>query len=230
MYTLRFELNDDKGTKSFHFNQLNDIFNIRKSYEAIEEFNLADVFDNLDYGMNVLKYIPEKKAYVFIYSNALFWDYFKENLHNSLKGCLIKDVFPKIKELNFMQTNIKSDFNKQDSVIKLYENDQLIKAWLLTILNKKDLIYLSFQDQTNYYIEKIKEETIFNYSDFPIVNMNSNGELINFNQVLPKLLNYTSEELRKKDLKDLVFTFNSPNTKVKTIEDGFKQIFNKKLD
>jgi hypothetical protein len=82
MYTLTFENNNKIKNTSLKLNNLNEIFKKIPLAEKIEKYNLADVLNELKYGLNILK--PYKDDFIFLYSNKIFWDDFQLNLHEYL--------------------------------------------------------------------------------------------------------------------------------------------------
>jgi two-component sensor histidine kinase/PAS domain-containing protein len=139
LYKIEYKDQNNKYFKEFE--NLKDIFQ-PKPLKNIEENKLSKVYDKFNYGLNILK-PTEKEDYQIIYSNKQFWDYFTPNLHEKIKGTLINQLIPGIKNLDkiLLQENNKSE-------IKLYENNKIIKKWNLEKIKEKNLIYINIQDKT----------------------------------------------------------------------------------
>ena len=83
------------------------------------------------------------------------------------------------------------------SLIKLYEDNKLIKVWSILNLTKDELIYVCIKDETDFYIEKEKEETVFNSSAFPILEVNREKKIVRVNKAYREYLGYTLKEINE---------------------------------
>ena len=92
MYKLTFTVKQPEMEKTLELEKLEDIFQPSEKYENVERFSLADVFDNVDYGINILKPTKDEKDFVIIYATETFWDYFSPNLHEYLIGRLFNQT------------------------------------------------------------------------------------------------------------------------------------------
>ena len=126
MYTLTFENNNKIKNTSLKLNNLNEIFKKIPLAEKIEKYNLADVLNELKYGLNILK--PYKDDFIFLYSNKIFWDDFQLNLHEYLIGREFSKTLPKFISLtdkNLLKQLYENN-KKLESTLKLYENEKLV--------------------------------------------------------------------------------------------------------
>ena len=126
MYTLTFENNNKIKNTSLKLNNLNEIFKKIPLAEKIEKYNLADVLNELKYGLNILK--PYKDDFIFLYSNKIFWDDFQLNLHEYLIGREFGKTLPKFISLtdkNLLKQLYENN-KKLESTLKLYENEKLV--------------------------------------------------------------------------------------------------------
>jgi PAS domain S-box-containing protein len=210
---------------------LEDLIVSCEKYENVKGLPLAEIYDNINYGITIFKPIPEENDFLFIYSNPIFWDYFKPNFHKEIIGKLFKHVFPKF----YKDFNQKFNFNdlddnlRKDAVIKLYEDDVLLKIWYQKNIMQEGLIYSCLEDKTDFYKEKTEKDTIFEYSLNPIFNLNSQGEVTAINKSFTEFFGYTIEELNSKGLDKFVSTFNSENSNIKSFTGIVKFIFDNKV-
>lgn len=86
-----------------------------------------------------------------------------------------------------------------------------------------------YEDQTDLYLEKQKEDTIFKYSAFPIVEINQDGDVIRINKAFEDFIGYNLSELNNIGLDSTVYNINSPNPKINHYIDGFKLVLNKEI-
>lgn len=73
------------GKIKIRFEKKEDLLNIPSIYKTVEKFSLAEIYDQIDYGITVFKYLPEKDDFLTLYSNDSFWDYFTPDFHKNAR-------------------------------------------------------------------------------------------------------------------------------------------------
>lgn len=84
-------------------------------------------------------------------------------------------------------------------------------------------------DETINNIEKEKEDNIFKYSPFPIMNINPQGKVVKINKSFHEFFGFTIEDLNSQSLDVNVRTFNSYDPKVKGFVDALNKVFNHEI-
>ena len=163
MYTLTLESKNNEIFFKIELNKLEDIYKECKQAEKVEKFNMSEILNKIEFGINILVPADNKDDFIFKYSNSIFWDYFKPNLHKYLIGRHYSEVMPDLNKLINKEISFKHIYQSNeswDSTLKLYDNDDLIKAWSQKKLNYQNQLVISFEDKTEYYIEKLKQKKI----------------------------------------------------------------------
>ncbi|MDD4594138.1 MAG: histidine kinase dimerization/phosphoacceptor domain -containing protein [Methanobacteriaceae archaeon] len=229
MYTLTFENNNKIKNTSLKLNNLNEIFKKIPLAEKIEKYNLADVLNELKYGLNILK--PYKDDFIFLYSNKIFWDDFQLNLHEYLIGREFGKTLPKF--INLTDKNLLKQLyennKKLESTLKLYENEKLIKVWKQIILKEKDLLLIHFEDLTNQYYQKEREEKVFNEVSFPKLQINPEGTVLKINPAFTEIIGYTLTDLNLIKFENLIKSYKS-HINMNNFKEDLNLIFNKKIN
>ena len=231
MYKFIFESEDFKVLNITQFDKLKDVLDLTPQYENVERYNLADLYDKVNYSINILKPVPEENDFVFIYTHPVFWNYFKTDLHEYLLGRLFIQSFSKFINFDKLSENLEYFNNERcfKGIFKVYEDEKLVKIWSILNLAENGLIYICMEDQTDLYLEKQKEDTIFKYSAFPIVEINQDGDVIRINKAYEDFIGYNLSELNNIGLDSTVYNINSPNPKINHYIDGFKLVLNKEI-
>jgi hypothetical protein len=133
-------------------------------------------------------------------------------------------------KINLSLNKVLSENKRVDSVIELYENNILIKAWSEFKLNQNGLLYICMKDQTDYYLEKQREDNIFNYATLPNLQVDNNYNITQVNNLFKKVLKYTSDDLNRMNLDNIVYSFNSEVSDVTNFKEALTYVFkNKKI-
>lgn len=231
MYTLVFESETHKPYKIKNMETLDEIFTKTPNKIEVKRYDLADIYDQVDYGINILKPVNNKEDFIFIYTHPVYWDYYKKDLHNYLIGRSVKEVFSNFKITNQMHKFLLKAYKKKSfkSLIKLYEDNKLIKVWSILNLTKDELIYVCIKDETDFYIEKEKEETVFNSSAFPILEVNREKKIVRVNKAYREYLGYTLKEINELGTGSTLVSYKSQHNNINNFLDSLDLIFNKTI-
>lgn len=231
MYKIVFESENQNISDTFELENLDDFYQSCSLYENVGRYSLADVLDNVDYGINILEPVPEKNDFIFKYSSNTLWDNFHPNLHEYMNGRLFGDLFPKFEEFGALNTINKIFYEnfRLDAVLKLYKDNKLLKVWSEINLKQNNLLLFCFQDKTDFYLEKEKEDTIFEFSSFPMLELNRDEKIVKVNSAFIGSLGYNLEDLSKMGLDGFLKSFNSVHTKIKNFHQGLELLFNKEV-
>ncbi len=194
------------GKIKIRFEKKEDLLNIPSIYKTVEKFSLAEIYDQIDYGITVFKYLPEKDDFLTLYSNDSFWDYFTPDFHKKMQGCLLSEIINNKNNENLVKKSLNK---KTEGKLKLYENSHLLKIWSFKIINQGDLTYFCIKELTDYYIEKNKEDTIFNNSPFPTLNINKDLKIIKINKSFKNLSGYSSKDFKSLNFDKIAHVINS---------------------
>ena len=232
MYKIIIKSEDLELGGTVELNELKDFFDECQISENVDKFSLSNLFDNIDYGITILKPTKDDEDFIFLYASNIFWNDFSPNLNKYLIGRKLSQVLKKNDKLKIKLSlnHVLSENKRVDSVIKLYENDKLIKAWSEFKLDQNGLLYICMKDQTDYYLEKQKEDNIFNYATLPNLQVDNNYNILQVNNLFKKVLNYTVDDLNKRNLDNIVYSFNSEVPGVNNFKEALDYVFkNKKL-
>jgi len=232
MYKLVFESEELNVSATTELENLEDIYDFSKNKINIERYNLADIYNQVDYGINILKPTKDNEDFLFIYTHPIFWDYFKPNIHEELIGRKFIEIFNDFNKFNFFKDYKNFNYNNSSlkSLFKLYDGDKLIKVWELLSLKDQDLLYICIKDNTDFYIEKVKEDTIFNYSAFPILEVNREFRIIRVNKAYEEFLGYNLEEINALGTGSTLESFQSLHYDIEGLLDSLELIFNKTIN
>lgn len=169
MYKLVFECEKLKIKGTIELKKPEDIYEKCSIYQEVEEYPLANLINQTEFGINIFKPVPEINDFISIYSSTIFWNYFTPNLNEYLIGRPLKQLLPKFKSFKSFKLieQLFKNNKRMDALLKLYENNELIKVWSQSNIPEKGYMYCLMKDETDYYIEKEKEEKIFKYSPLP---------------------------------------------------------------
>lgn len=103
MYKLVFESEELNVSATTELENLEDIYDFSKNKINIERYNLADIYNQVDYGINILKPTKDNEDFLFIYTHPIFWDYFKPNIHEELIGRKFIEIFNDFNKFNFLK-------------------------------------------------------------------------------------------------------------------------------
>ena len=230
MYTLISESEDSKVQRKLEAEQLKDLYEETPKYQKIENFNLSSLYDNLDYDILVLK--PIKDDFLILYANNALWGFYGEDFPQYMQGRLFGQLFPKYKELKTLEkfqkvykNNIRSDF-----IFKLYKDNKLLFAGNQFCLKQDDLLYVFAKNETNFYITKEKEETIFDESKLSMLNIDKNKNIVKANPSFLNLTEYSIPELNMIGVSNLILDFSSDLDNVNTVNQAFDLILDRTLD
>ena len=228
MYTLTFENNNLLKNTSLKLNNLNEIFKKIPLTEKLEKYNLTDVLNELKYGLNILK--PYKDDFIFIYSNKIFWDDFQLNLYEYLIGREFSKILPKFINLtdNNLLKYLYENNKKLESTLKLYEDEKLIKVWKQIILKEKDLLLIHFEDLTDQYYQKQREEKVFNEASFPKLQISPEGTVLKINSAFTEIIGYALKDLNLIKFENLIKSYKS-HISMDNFKEDLNLIFNKKI-
>lgn len=157
MYTLTLESKNPKKRFTIKLDKLEDIYEETEQVKKPEKISISELLDKFKIGINILEPTENKKDFIFIYSNNMFWNYFKKDLNKYLIGRKFSEVLPKINQASNEKTSLKSVFSSEtpiDLIIKLYQEDTLIKVWSQSKINYKNDIIITLEDLTEFYKEK----------------------------------------------------------------------------
>lgn len=162
MYEFIYELKESElNPIKIEFEKKEDFLKKSKIYKNVERFSLADVYDQVNYGINIFQLTEEFNEPIAIYSNDTFWDYFIPDYHKNIKGRLFKEILPLIKKFYSLESLKNNNNSKTEALIKLYENGRLIKVWSQTNTLQGDLFYNCNKDLTDYYLERKNVKLFF---------------------------------------------------------------------
>ena len=231
MYKYIYELKESKlNPIKIEFEKKEDFLKKSKIYKNVERFSLADVYDQVDYGINIFQFTEEFNDYISIYSNDTFWDYFIPDYHKIIKGRLFHEILPLIKKFHALESLKNNNTNsKTEALIKLYENGKLIKVWSQTNTLQGDFFYNCNKDLTDYYLEKEKHDTIFNNSENPIFNIDKDFHVIKINKALEDFLGYSLKEFENINYNKIVYPKEFNGNKKLTIYEILNEIFKEKI-
>ena len=231
MYEISLESKHPKIFLKVRLNQLENIFQKSERIIKPEDIKIENTIEQFRTGVNILKPNQDNNDFIFIYSSSTFWDYFYPNLHKHLLGREFGKTLPKLDELNHNETSLKSVYfnNKfMDSIIKLYQDGTLIKVWSQSKLKSNDVLYIFFEDLTELYQGKEREEKIFNEASFPKLQINKEYNVLRVNKSFKNTIGFSKKELNKLGLNNFIQEYNPKLEGVKNPNDNLRLLFNKK--
>jgi two-component sensor histidine kinase len=229
MYKLEYESQDNEVYQIIEFENFNDLFTETSNKKPVYKYPLSEIFDLVDYGINILKPVEDNDN-VFIYTNPLLWDYIKPGFHEYLLGRRFNEVFPKNEKFNLLSMHETKNNAPIKTFLKLYnDNGKLIKVWSTLKVLHHDLLYLCIKDHTDFYIEKEKEDTIFKYSAFPLLEVNRENVIVRVNNAYEDFIGYDVSGINSLGLGSTITGFKSSHPEIHNFLDCFNYIFNKKV-
>ncbi len=231
MYKLVFECEKLKIKGTIELKKPEDIYEKCSIYQEVEEYPLANLINQTEFGINIFKPVPKINDFISIYSSTIFWNYFTPNLNEYLIGRPLKQLLPKFKSFKSFKLieQLFKNNKRMDALLKLYENNELIKVWSQSNIPEKGYMYCLMKDETDYYIEKEKEEKIFKYSPLPLMNINHKCEIININKSFKEFTGFTLKDLNSNFFKENITQYNTTNKTIKNFQEAIIKIFNKTI-
>lgn len=196
-----------------------------------EKIIISELLDKFKIGINILEPTANNEDFIFLYSNNTFWNYFKKDLNKYLLGRKFSEVLPKINQPSNEKTSLKSVFSSKtpiDLIIKLYQEDSLIKVWSQNKINYKNDLIITLEDLTEFYKEKEKEEKIFCEASFPKIQINNDFKVLKLNKAYHNIIGYSIKELNQTDYSKLILEYDFKTKGVKSFNDGLNKVFFKK--
>ncbi len=230
MYTLTLESKNPEIFFKLELNNLEDIYKECNQTENIEKYNMREILDKIEFGINILEPGKTDEDFIFKYANSIFWDYFKPGMHEYLIGRQFSDVMPELNNLNMNKVSFKTIYlgnQVMDSILKLYHDEDLIKAWSQKKLNYQNQLIIIFEDKTNYHIEKLKQKKIFEEASFPKLQIDNNLKILKVNKAFKKSIGYSADDLNNLNLDDLIIDYKT-KTKSTNFKNNLNLLFNKK--
>ena len=131
MYTLTLESKNPEIFFKLELNNLEDIYKECNQTENIEKYNMREILDKIEFGINILEPGKTDEDFIFKYANSIFWDYFKPGMHEYLIGRQFSDVMPELNNLNMNKVSFKTIYlgnQVMDYNLKIYNDKDIIKA------------------------------------------------------------------------------------------------------
>jgi PAS domain-containing protein len=225
MYTFISESTNSEFQGKIEFPNLKDLYKESPLHQEIEYFSLSKLYDNLDYDVVVLK--PVDDDFLILYANSTLWGIINIDFSEYMKGRYLSELFPKFIELNTLN-KFHYSFEHEtsnDVVIKFYKDETLLFAGQQFCVKHDDLLYVFAKNETEYYSNQVKEDTIFEESIFPKIQVSRYGEILKINKEFFKVLGYTFEELNQIGLDNIIRNFKASTAPVDNFTKTFTYIF-----
>lgn len=231
MYTLKIETKNPKKTFTIKLNQLQDIYEKTNHVKKQKKIAISEMLNKFKMGINILQPTKNNEDFIFLYTNATFWNYFKKDLNKYLIGRQFNEVLPKLSQASYKKTSIKTLFSSKiiiDSIIKLYQDNTLIKVWSQNKSYYKNQLIITIEDNTEFFKEKEQEEKIFHEASFPKIQINKQFKVLKVNKAYIKDIGYTREELNNVSYNNLILEYKQKTKGITNFPEGLQAVFDKK--
>jgi two-component sensor histidine kinase len=154
MYKIYYNSKDLKNREKIEIENINQLFNIPTKQESVEELHFANLYDNLDYTIFILK--PYNDDFLIIYHKSLVLNSLSDDFPENIKGTVFGEVFPKFKELGMVEKFKNSYFNDKrvDSDYQIFKDNKLLYEGHQFCVKQEDYLHVFLKNETSKVIDE----------------------------------------------------------------------------